>query len=122
MSLKVSPGAHRAAQPEREGGRWILEFLELTFFIATGAGSSLPMVWRWLGVDSQAPCRMRSPQAPLESLSHSQIKFSFGEGSPSCCLISVPDAVFAPLHSLRSPARSELMWWWWEMVSGRGRW
>lgn len=43
-------------------------------------------------------------QALLESLSHSQTKSSFGEGSPFCCLISISDAVFAPLHSFRSPA------------------
>lgn len=48
----VFSGSHRAAQPEREGGRQILEFLELTLFIVIGAGSSLPMVRPWLGVDS----------------------------------------------------------------------
>lgn len=64
---------HKAARPERKGGRWILEFLELTLFIAIGVGSSLPTIWPWMGVDSQAPCRMRLPQTPW-SLSLSQIK------------------------------------------------
>lgn len=109
MPLEASPGSHRAAQPEWEGGRWIPEFLELTIFIAIGAGSSLCMVWPWVGVDSQAPCRMRSPQAPW-SLSHSQIKSGFGKGSHFCCLISIPVAVFVLLHSFRSPTQPRLVW------------
>lgn len=60
------------------------------------------MVCPWLGVDSQAPCRMRAPQA-LWLLSHSQIKSSYGKGSPSGSLLPILAAVCAPLLPLRLP-------------------
>lgn len=94
--VKASPWVAQAAQLEGEDGRGTLEFLTLTLFIAIGTGSSLRMVWPWVGVDSQAPCGIRTtpPDPQVTKPFSDQVLLRAGKSSllahlhPCCCLSS----------------------------------